>query len=279
MPTGAEVRKVNYDDQASLVEALQGHDALVITMGVLAPPEQQTKLIDAAAAANVPWVLPNEYGYPQAHPGLRKDIPIGEKNARYRAHIETLGKSSWIGITCGFWYEYSLAAGPHFYGFDLRNRAVTFFDDGITPINTSTWPQCGRGVAALLSLKIAPEAADDDASPCLERFRNRWVYLSSFRVCQRDMFDSVMRVTGTTAGDWRVGHEASVERYAAGMEAMRAGDRLGFAQLMYTRVFFRDGCGDYETYAGLQNGVLGLPVEDLDAFTGVAVEMAQGVRG
>ncbi len=61
-PTGMEVKKVNYDDQSSLVEALQGQEVLIITMAVMAPEDQEAKLIEAAAAANVPWVLPNEYG-------------------------------------------------------------------------------------------------------------------------------------------------------------------------------------------------------------------------
>ena len=102
MPTGVEVKKVDYDDQASLVEALQGQDALIITMGIRAPPDQQTKLIEAAAEANVSWVLPNEYGYYSADPGLRKDIPLGEHHAKYREQIEKLGKSSWIAVTCRY---------------------------------------------------------------------------------------------------------------------------------------------------------------------------------
>ena len=60
LPPSVNARKVNYDNQSSLVEALQGQDALVITMSVAAPPEEQNKLIEAAAAEGVPWVLPNE---------------------------------------------------------------------------------------------------------------------------------------------------------------------------------------------------------------------------
>lgn len=270
IPAGAAVKKVDYDDHASLVEALQGQDALVITMGSRAPPEQQTKLIEAAAAANVPWVLPNEYGYDNAHPGLFKDIPVSETHAQYTAHIEQLGKSSWIGISCGFWYEYSLAAGPYFYGFDLAKRAVTFFDDGNTRINTSTLPQCGRGVANLLGLKILPDD-NDDKSACLSHYRNRFIYLSSFLVSQKDMLDSVMRVTGTAPGNWHVRYEPSSRRYEIGVEELRKGNLFGFPLLMYSRVFYPGGGGEFETSRGLLNGVLGLPREDLDQYTAVAV--------
>ena len=272
LPAGVDVQKVSYDDHGSLVAALRGQDALVITMNTRAPPEQQGQLIEAAAAAQVPWVLPNEYGYDTLHPGLHADIPLGKAHAAYREQIATLGVSSYVGVTCGFWYEYSLSASPACYGFDLKDRSVTFFDDGNTRINTSTLPQCGRAVANLLGMKILPEDAGD-GSACLSQFRNRFVYVSSFRVSQKDMLDSVMRVTDTKVGDWKIGHEASVDRYKAGCEELKKGNFVGFPQLMYTRVFYQDGSGDFEASRGLQNEVLGLPKDDLDEYTKIALQM------
>ncbi|CAF0875944.1 unnamed protein product [Adineta steineri] len=78
MPPGVEIKKVNYDDPLSLVEALKGQEVLIITMAVTAPKEQQTKLIEAAAAANVPWVLPNEFGGNPTEVEMQKDTFIGE---------------------------------------------------------------------------------------------------------------------------------------------------------------------------------------------------------
>ena len=191
--------------------------------------------------------------------------------------MEELGTSSWIGVTCGFWYEWSLGGGPYCYGFDIPGRAVTFFDDGNTRVNTSTWPQVGRAVARLLSLKILPDDDEDDndGSACLSRYRNQNVYVSSFNVSQREMLESVMRVTGTAVGDWKIGYENSVERYQAGVEEMRKGNLRGFAQLMYTRVFYQDGSGEFEASRGLLNEVLGLPREDIDDFTKIAVQRAK----
>ena len=57
-----------------------------------------------------------------------------------RKLIEEIGKSSYIGLVTGFWYEYSLAIPPN-YGFNFANHTVTFFDEGETKISTSTWPQ------------------------------------------------------------------------------------------------------------------------------------------
>lgn len=273
-----DIKHIDYADQESIVEALQGQDALVITMVASAPPEQQTKLIEAAAVANVPWVLPNEWGADNSNEGLNKDIPhIGAK-AQYLEQIEQLGKSSWIAVTCGFWYEYSLSFGPHAYGFDFKNNTVTFFDDGNTRINTSTLQQCGRSVAKLLALKVLPDDAND-RSPCLAHYRNRSVCISSFRVSQREILDSVLRVTGKTLKDWKIEHEPSTSRYKAGVEAYQKGDFIGLVKLLYSRIFYQDGSGNYEASRGLQNGILGLPKEDFDEHTRIAVQTAQYVFG
>lgn len=256
------------------VEALKGQEVLVVTMGVTAPPEQQTKLIEAAAAAEVPWILPNEWGPDGENVQLGKDIFLGEKQSRYRALIERLGKSSWISIACSFWYEFSLSGGVDTYGFDIKNRTVTFIDDGEVKINTSTWPQCGRGTAGLLGLKVLPDD-ENDQSPNLAQFRNRFVYISSFLVSQKDMLDSVMRVTRTTLQDWKIRTEPHKERYESGVAEMKKGNRAGFARLLYTRVLYPDGCGDFETSKGLHNDILKLPKEDIDEYTKVALQMAE----
>lgn len=191
--------------------------------------------------------------------------------ATFREQCETLGVSNWIVLSCGFWYEFSLGGTADRYGFDFRARSVTFFDDGAAKINTSTFAQCGRALAALLSLKLLPED-EGDAAPALARWDNGVVYVSSFRVSQRDMFESAKRVTGTADADWAIAHEGSAERYRRGVEDMRKGELGGLVRLMYSRLFFPDGSGSYEDTRGLQNGVLGLPQEDLDEAT------AEGIR-
>lgn len=61
-PKAVQVKKINYDSQDSIVAALKGQDALIITMSVRAPQEQVTKLIEAAGTAGVKWIVPNEWG-------------------------------------------------------------------------------------------------------------------------------------------------------------------------------------------------------------------------
>jgi len=268
------VKKVDYNDPSSLVDALKGQDALIITMGVTAPPDQQAKLVEAAAAAGVPWVIPNEFGGDGLNEEAGKDVFIGPLKKAVRDHIEKLGKSSWIGIACGFWYEYSLGGGPYRYGFDFKKRTVTMYNDGTERINTSTWPQTGREVANLLGLKLLPED-EHDQSPCLAHFRNKFVHGSSFFINQKEMFESVLRVTGTSANDWKVTHVPAKEAYQEGLKQFQSGNRAAFMQLLYSRSFFGDGVGNFEASTGLDNDKLGLPKEDLDEFTKEGIRLRE----
>lgn len=98
------------------------------------------------------------------------------------------------------------------------------------------------------------------------------MYVSSFTVSQKDMLESALRVTGTKMDDWKIIKESSSARYDAGSEAMKGGDRMGFIKLMYTRVFYPDGSGNFEQSKGTANELLELPREDLDEATKAAIE-------
>lgn len=273
VPDGVETAKVNYDDHSSLVNALQGQDALIITMAVTAPPDTSAKLIKAASDAKVPWVLPNEWGIDHLYGNAAQETMIGEALLKNRNLIKECGGSSFIAFINGFWYEYSLSQGPNWYGFNFKHRQVTLYDDGKTKINTTTFPQVGRGVASLLSLKILPDD-ENDKSLCLNTFRNDCVMISSFRISQEDMLESVLRVTNAKREDWMVTYQGSKERYEEGKKELQSGDRLGFGKLLYARAMYPDGTCDFETRHGLHNDKLGLPKEDLDEFTKIAVGWA-----
>lgn len=269
-----EIRKVDYSDHAALVAALTGQDVLIITLAVMAPPESQIKLVDAAIEAGVKYIMPNQWGSDVENKAVSDDTMMSGRYIPVREHIQKQsgGETSWIAMTCGFWYEFSLAGTEARYGFDFDKKTLVLYDEGNSKINTSTWAQVGRAVASLLSLKISPES-DEDKSPCLAQFSNKSVCISSFFVSQRDMFESVLRVTGDSQNDWTVTHENSKERYERGLQMMKAGQMVGFAMLLYVRVFYPDGSGDFNHK--LDNDVLGLPTESLDEATRTAVEMAR----
>lgn len=186
-----------------------------------------------------------------------------------RKLIEELGKSSYIALSTGFWYEYSLGIAAN-YGFDFANRTVKFYNDGENRVSTSTWPQIGRAVAAILSLPIKPEEPNPDA--CLEKLKNRVVYINSFTISQKDMFESALRVTGTKAEDWTITKEPAQEVYTKGLKGLKEGKREAFSNVLYSRIFFPDGSGNFEDSKGTLNSILGLPKEDLDEATKAAIE-------
>lgn len=54
IPAGAQVVKVDYEDEEALIEALKGHQFLAITLGVQAAPDLHGKIVKAAGKAGVP---------------------------------------------------------------------------------------------------------------------------------------------------------------------------------------------------------------------------------
>lgn len=206
--------------------------------------------------------------------------------ASIRQEIESLGVSKWIAVANGFWYEFSLGGTPDRFGFDFSQRTLDLIDDGTLKINTSTFAQVGRAVAALLSLDVQ---SDDDSAGAgaataaatttttVSTWDNDVLFVSSFRVSQRDMYESVKRVTGTTDADWTIRHETYRERYDRALEGLRKRDVPSIVRAMYTRIFFPDRVGDFEETRGTANAVLGLPAEDLDEATKTGVD--RGLAG
>lgn len=212
--------------------------------------------------------MPNAYGFDILNIPLGEEDLYGATSLQRCVEIESLG-ASYVAMVCGFWYEWSLALGEAWFGFDIKNKKVTFFDDGNTRINASTWRQCGRALAALLSL---PE---DSTTPAVAQWKNKPFYIASFRISQRDMLDSIHRVTGTTDKDWEITHEATDQRHKNGLDEMQKGIQTGYAKAMYSRVFYPIGDGDYESSRTLANKVLELPKEELDEATKRTVEMVE----
>ncbi|KAJ4407297.1 hypothetical protein N0V82_009935 [Gnomoniopsis sp. IMI 355080] len=266
MPNGVRRVEVDYTDEATLVDALKGQQFLIITLAGMVKGNPEKALINAAAKAGVPYVMPNSYTCDPLNEALGEQQHIIAPWRAAKAEIERLGVSSWIVLGSGFWYEWSLIGqGEHRFGCGINGRTMTCFDDGEEKITTTTWDQCGRAMAALLSLKWYPEDENDN-EPAVDNWANKAVYIASFRVSQKDMFESVKRVTGTTDSDWKIEHVSSEKRYQQALEKMNKGDLIGFSEQLYTRIFFPTGEGDH-TKLNLANKVLGLPEEDIDEST------------
>ncbi|KAK5632552.1 hypothetical protein RRF57_008266 [Xylaria bambusicola] len=273
MPKGVKVAKVSYDDPASLTKALEGQDVLIITMGTRAPKDTQEKLINAAAVANVPFVLPNAWGIESSHGTLGTDTFLGPPAMAAMKKTEELGKSAWIMMNTGFWYTHSLAT-PSAYGFDLNNNTVTFYDDGTAKINNITWEKTAEAVKNLLSLPIESEGGN---GPTLSDYKNKQVYVSGWLLSQKDIFQHVLRVSGAKESDWTIKYEPAAQRYEEAKKRLFSGDGSAYTQLLYARTYYNNDDGNFESRHVLDNEKLGLTPEtpeSLDEQTKIALELA-----
>ncbi|KAJ5570297.1 isoflavone reductase family protein (CipA) [Penicillium hispanicum] len=274
LPEGVQVASVDYDDEASIVAALKDQQFLIITMAPTAPRDTHSKLVQAAAKAGVPYVMPNNYAGDIDNIKLGQDTMLGPVAKANRDEIERLGMQ-WITVCCGFWYDYSLAGGDSRFGFDFDKRSLTIYDDGNTKNSTSTLSQVGRAVAKVLSLNELPED-ENDKSLTLSSFLSKGVYIKSFVISQNEMFESVKRVTGTTDADWTITREDTKKRYEDGLAQVKVGNMAGFSKMLYARGFYPDGSSDHS--AKVQNEELGLPEESLDEATKVGIDLVKELQ-
>lgn len=233
--------------------------------------DTHSKLVQAAAKAGVPYVMPNGYAGDIENIKLGEDTLLGPVAKANRDEIEKLGMQ-WITVCCGFWYDYSLAGGEARFGFDFDKRSLTIYDDGNTKNSTSTLSQVGRAVAKVLSLKELPDD-ENDKSLTLSGFFNKGVYLKSFVVSQNAMFESVKRVTGMSDADWTITHESTKKRYEDGVAQVKQGNMAGFSKLLYARAFYPEEPNDLSAKA--QNELLGLPDENLDEATKAGIDLVK----
>jgi hypothetical protein len=227
LPSSVTVVKVDYDDISNLKDALLNHDILIITLSVTTPPSIHSNLVTAASAAGIRYIIPNAYGFDFRNPALIRDIDAAGLAHSYFSQIENLGMMH-FSLVCGFWYEWSLGVSS-FYGIDVTAKKVMFYDEGETKMNTSTWELCGNAVAGIVGLPIEELET---------KWRNKSFYVSSFRVNQREMLESVQRVLGQRDGEeWEVEYQTSKERYEQSMQEMREGDHMAFARGKFALLF------------------------------------------
>ena len=83
LPEGVLVKQVDYENSETVVEALRGQEALVMTLGGFTSQETVELIIRAAGEAGVKWLLPNEWSPDSAHEGLVKDVFIFQSKGEW----------------------------------------------------------------------------------------------------------------------------------------------------------------------------------------------------
>ena len=105
-PASVVVKKGDYADRAFLESAFKGQDALVISLSIQTPHETQDELVEAAVAAGVKWILPNEFGSDNFHPVMGPGQgPVVSGKVKVCEKIRELG-ANYIAYVNGCWYDY-----------------------------------------------------------------------------------------------------------------------------------------------------------------------------
>jgi nucleoside-diphosphate-sugar epimerase len=274
------VKTGSYESASFLESAFAGIDAVILTLNHSAVPDAEIRLIEAAAAAGVKWIFPTEFGSDTGNEVMINAVPIHPIKVRVRGVIEDLAKKheglKWIGLVTNPWFDFvsyrhfltnslidtdfvqSLNTG--LFGIVPGKREAHLLGDGTAKFNTTNLSTAALSLVRLAELPIA-----SSSGPSLSDFANRLVYVRSFRTCQREILDTVQRVTGTTDSDWAITASDQKSYMAEGAAKLAKGDFYGMANMLYGAVMGGGMGGDYESDRGVSNAVLGLPQEDLDS--------------
>lgn len=141
---------VDYTSVASLTEALQGHLAVVSTLGTTTINTQKY-LIDAAVAAKVTRFIPSEFGSDTTNPNAAK-LPVYGAKLGIEKILKDLAKEnpafSYTLIINGPFFDWCLENNLFV---DAKNRSATLYNGGDVGFSTTTLATIAKTVVAVLN--------------------------------------------------------------------------------------------------------------------------------
>ncbi|KAF5670944.1 isoflavone reductase family [Fusarium denticulatum] len=181
IPSGVIVKIVDFDSASSLVEALQGQDA-VIDATSIPDPAVSIRLIDAAVAAGVARFIPSEFTADPNNAQARA-LPIFQGKAYVYGHLQKLsgdGKITWTAVSSGALLDCSLRTS--FVNIDLVNKKVDLMNDGSIVFPWTLLSSVGQAVASIL---MQPT-----------KTKNRVCFVSNIQKSQKDMAELAKEALG-----------------------------------------------------------------------------------
>ncbi len=142
---------------------------------------------------------------------------------------------------------------------NTKNKTANILGAGTTKFNTTTLTNSALAVARILSLPIAAASGTS-----LSDYGNKFVYVRSFLVSQREILASAQRITGTSDADWTITHTDVQAFIDEGSALFAKGDMTGMLNLIIGNLVKEGAGGDYESVHGVSNAVLDLTEESLD---------------
>ncbi|CUA77389.1 hypothetical protein RSOLAG22IIIB_12723 [Rhizoctonia solani] len=141
---GASVHVISYDDEASIVKALQGADVLVSTVSPAALSSAQLPLVRAAKVAGIQLFFPSEYG------GVYEDESDSSPMAQARKSV--LDAAQDVGLPFAV---LSNGAFPDYcftppFGYNFAEKKVTVWGDGNAKATWTTIHSVAEWIANVL---------------------------------------------------------------------------------------------------------------------------------
>ncbi|KAK1656476.1 hypothetical protein BDP81DRAFT_467718 [Colletotrichum phormii] len=252
-PDNVAVKRAAFDDEAALIPLLKSQEVLVLQLGITAVGLSDV-FIQAAAKANVPYILPTEFGSdPEGK--IIEELPEIATKLKYRELIQKLGVGSWIGVITNPWYDFCLPMGD-ILGINAKTLKATLWNGGNVKMNYTTLHRAGVVTAEVVAMP------DDE----LARYRNRCFYTTSFHVTQREMLNSVMLATGTFKNDWDI-REESVNEVLERANAMSGADAHAVMLAKFIPLHYKEGQGGDFNSKTEDLSCFGLEEEDFHAVT------------
>ncbi|EEU33595.1 uncharacterized protein NECHADRAFT_89339 [Fusarium vanettenii 77-13-4] len=188
-------RRLRYNSESSLADALCGQEAVVSTMGSLAVGGQE-KVIKAAISAGVKRFIPSDFGADLKQPsGQIEDLL--EQEARKTDLSYTI-------VYNNLFLDWGLQAGFLAY---LAGKKATLYAGGVFPVSMPRLSTVGNGVVGILK------------NP--EQTKSRHMRIHDGRLSMKDLIEAVQEVTG--AEGWTITEENPADAVAKPNKALSPG--------------------------------------------------------
>jgi len=233
--------------EEELVAAFKGIDAVVSNVPAAHGPTingGQERLIDAAIKAGVKRFIPSEFGGDNRNKAGLELCPVYQDKLPVIKYLqERQDKISWTAVITGPFFDFGLRVG--FLGPDMQTKEATITEGGSTKFTTTTLPQTGLAVAAVL-------AHDTETA-------NKYVAIESFSTTQNELVAAMEKEGLTVKKTYQTGQEL-IDKSRAGVAA---GNQFAVYGLLQATIFIPGYGGDFSAEADSWRTVLGLEKLDL----------------
>ncbi|XDG05004.1 hypothetical protein ABKA04_004619 [Annulohypoxylon sp. FPYF3050] len=239
-PSNVTVKPVDYTSQDSLVNALQGQEAVVAVLGSAAL-HFQIPLIEASVKAGVKRFILSEFGSNTFHPktaalpGFASKIEI--QNAAKKAAAES--GLTWTGVVNGPFLDWGVAveflAKP-------SAKEIEYADGGNQKYSVSNLETVGKAVVGVLKN--------------LEATKNRPVYVQDAAITQKELGAYLKKAVG--ADGWKETVSSTAEALKQGEEELKKPEPNGFIVFLTSlkSAVFAEGFGGL--FTDLDNDLFGI---------------------